>query len=204
MEGEREMGMFRVCWLVLTLLGLGAGGCASSHPGYLRGPLPKIAVAYNLVPHQVKAQTQYGGDHSLAVYVDKESADTIRQDFIRRVAKAAPLPVFAVRSKPLPNGTTCPSIGELASFAGDVGVGLTLCVDRSFWYNDLAKAAVVTTRIGLYSAAGSILWRGASTKGINLALDDAERDIFRETRAAAFLSNQESVEKLHQALALLN
>lgn len=196
--------MFFIRLMVVALVALLGAGCASSDPGYLRGPLPKIAVAYNLVPWEEEAGTRYGGEHTLAVHLDEALADQIREDFVRRAARAAPLPMFALESPPLPAGLTCPSMEDLSLFAKGIGVSLILCVDRSFYYNDLIGAAVATTRIGLYSAEGTILWRGASTRGINLSLSDSNRNVYEETRAAALLSNEEIVEDLHRALAILN
>ena len=136
--------------------------------------------------------------------MDEPSADLVRKDFVRKAAQGAPLPVFSLESMPALSGRTCPSIGELAVFAENAGVGLILCVDRFFSYNELLESTVATTRIGLYSAEGTVLWRGQSTRGINVRLSDPTADLYERTRMAALNSNAASVAQLHRALAILN
>ncbi len=178
-------------------------GCTHGEVGK-QALVPRIAVAYNLVPQQRVAGTEYGGDNTLEVFVNASDADAIRQNFIEQASmgdsvQLVPLDTFDAAGNP-----TCPHALDLKEYLLEVGGDSFVCVERSFYYNDVIGAAVATTRVDLYSSEGDLLWRGNSTKGIGLKLWEVSTDIFNQTRRAAERSNKEAVRDLRKAMALLN
>ncbi len=188
--------------VAVVLMGL-AAGCAHGEEG-MRAAAPRIAVAYNLVPQQRVAGTEYGGDNTLEVFVNASDADAIRQNFIQQASGGDSLQFVALDTFDAAGNPTCPQALDLSDYLLEVGGESFVCVERSFYYNDVIGAAVATTRVDLYSAEGDLLWRGNSTKGIGLKLWEVSTDIYNQTRRAAERSNKEAVRDLRKAMALFN
>ena len=196
--------MDKLAQRLLTAFLILASGCATSNFSTQSGKAPRIAVAYNFVPEEATPETLYGGNNTLEVFVDPQAASSIRSDFFDQAAKGKNFQ-FILSEYPSTTGdSVCPSGSELAPHAKASGADLLLCVDRSFYYNDVTGAAMATTRVGVFSVDGKVVWRGNSTSGVGFRSLKSTKDIFSQTRKAALRSNKEMARDLKRALASLN
>jgi hypothetical protein len=189
--------------LLIAILFLGSG-CGTNSLSFGAGRALKIAVAYNFVPEEATPKTLYGGNNTLEVFVDPQVASLIRADFFDQAATENKYEFIAVQGQAAQGEAICPTGANLVPQVEALGADLLLCVDRSFYYNDVTGAAMVTTRVGVFSADGDVLWRGSSTTGLGFRSLRSTKDIFSQTRKAALRSNKEAAKDLRRALASLN
>ena len=164
----------------------------------------KIAVGSNFVPEKATPKTLYGGNNTIEVFVDPQAASSIRTDFFDQATTENKYEFIVPKGGTTQAEAICPTGSGFVSHAEALGADLLLCVDRSFYFNDVTGAAMVTTRVNVFSVDGEVLWRGNATTGLGFRSLKSTKDIFSQTRKAALRSNKEVVRDLKRALASLN
>ena len=189
----------------IVVAGLGvASACAPVSLIPAEDSAPRIAVAYNYVPERPEPKASYGGDNTLEVYVDSQIASSIRRDFFSQAHRTGNLRLVSVPQSRPDGAQLCPVGQGLGTQLEALGVDFVLCVDRSFYYNDVSGAAVATTRVGVFAANGEVVWRGDSTTGVGFRSLKARKDIYLQTAKAAFNSNRAAAAELNRVIATIN